>query len=136
MGEKDGAAAAVAAMPVGPGVSPRASHRSGRDTLVSSGWCHRAKAAAFRREFELLPLPVGSLPNVGDLPLRSTSITPASSLVRGSPPLSGALVLFSLAGSPLAALFPSRLPARFSSSVREPNVKSSLLYTGHRMASW
>jgi hypothetical protein len=75
------------------GVSPRASHRSGRDTLVSSGSCHRAKAAAFRREFELLPLPVGSLPTSVTCPLRSTSITPASSLVRGSPPLSGASVL-------------------------------------------
>ena len=30
------------------GISPRAAHRSGRDTLVSSGSCHRAKAAAFR----------------------------------------------------------------------------------------
>ena len=29
---------------------------------MSSGSCHRAKAAAFRREFELLPFPVGSLP--------------------------------------------------------------------------
>jgi Periplasmic binding protein len=66
---------------------------SGRDTLVSSGSCHRVKAAAFRREFELLPLPVGSLPTSVTCPLRSTSITPASSLVRGSPPLSGASVL-------------------------------------------
>ena len=77
----------------GRGVSPEPSHRSGRDTLVSSGSCHRAKAAAFRREFELLPLPVGSLPTSVTCPLRSTSITPASSLVRGSPPLSGASVL-------------------------------------------
>jgi hypothetical protein len=44
------------------GISPRASHRSGLDTLASSGSCHRAKAAAFRRELELLLLPVGSLP--------------------------------------------------------------------------
>jgi hypothetical protein len=51
------------------------------------------KAAAFRREFELLPLPVGSLPTSVTCPLRSTSITPASSLVRSSPPLSGASVL-------------------------------------------
>jgi putative tryptophan/tyrosine transport system substrate-binding protein len=65
------------------GISPRASHRSGHDTLVSSGSCHRAKAAAFRREFELLPLPVGSLPTSVTCPLRSTSITPASSLVQG-----------------------------------------------------
>jgi DNA invertase Pin-like site-specific DNA recombinase len=32
------------------GVSPRAAHRSGRDTLASSGSCHRTKTAAFRRE--------------------------------------------------------------------------------------
>ena len=30
------------------GVSPRAAHRSGLDTLASSGSCHRVKAAAFR----------------------------------------------------------------------------------------
>ncbi len=30
------------------GISPRAAHRSGRDTLASSGSCHRTKAAAFR----------------------------------------------------------------------------------------
>src|SRR5260370_5297901 len=29
------------------GISPRASHRSGLDTLASSGSCHRTKAAAF-----------------------------------------------------------------------------------------
>jgi hypothetical protein len=29
------------------GISPRASHRTGLDILVSSGSCHRAKAAAF-----------------------------------------------------------------------------------------
>jgi len=28
-------------------ISPRAAHRSGRDTLASSGSCHRMKAAAF-----------------------------------------------------------------------------------------
>src|SRR6266705_2876377 len=75
------------------GISPRASHRSGLDTLASSGSCHRAKAAAFRRELELLLLPVGSLPTAMTCPLRSTGITPASSLLQGSPPLSGASVL-------------------------------------------
>ena len=30
------------------GVSPRVAHRSGHDTLASSGSCHRLKAAAFR----------------------------------------------------------------------------------------
>src|SRR6266567_1869864 len=62
------------------GISPRAAHRSGLDTLASSGSCHRAKAAAFRRELELLLLPVGSRPTSMTCPLRSTSITPASSL--------------------------------------------------------
>src|SRR4029077_15237572 len=78
------------------GISPRASHRSGLDTLASSGSCHRLKAAAFRRELELLLLPVDSLPTSVTCPLRSTSITPASSLLRSSPPLSGASVLSAL----------------------------------------
>ena len=83
-----------ATLPSRPGeFHPEPLTESGRDTLVSSGSCHRVKAAAFRREFELLPLPVGPLPTSVTCPLRSTSITPASSLVRGSPPLSGASVL-------------------------------------------
>src|SRR5882672_3734266 len=41
------------------GISPRAAHRSGRDTLASSGSCHRWKATAFRREMGLLPSPDG-----------------------------------------------------------------------------
>ena len=65
------------AVPSRPGeVSPRAAHRSGRDTLASSGSCHRTKAAASRRELELLLLPVGSLPTSVTCPLRSTGITP------------------------------------------------------------
>src|ERR1700693_3571015 len=58
------------------GVSPRAAHRSGLDTLASSGSSHRTKAAASRRELELLLLPVGSLPTSVACPLRSTGITP------------------------------------------------------------
>src|SRR6516162_102838 len=58
------------------GVSPRAAHRYGLDTLASSGSCHRTKAAASRRELELLLLPVGSLPTSVTCPLRSTGITP------------------------------------------------------------
>ena len=58
------------------GVSPRAAHRSGLDTLASSGSCHRTKAAASRQELELLLLPVGSLPTSVTCPLRSTGITP------------------------------------------------------------
>src|SRR6202048_1851084 len=90
-------------MPSWPrGIAPRAPHRSGLDTLASSGSCHRTKAAAFRRELELLLLPVGSLPTAMTCPLRSTSITPASSLLQGSPPLSGASVLSASRLEPLA----------------------------------
>src|SRR5450755_1666768 len=99
--------------PSGPrGISPPASHRSGLDTLASSGSCHRTKAAAFRRELELLLLPVGSLPTSVTCPLRSTSITPASSILQGSPPLSGASVLSASRLEPLAP-FPLASPARF-----------------------
>src|ERR1700726_1862704 len=50
-------------------------------------------------------------------PLRSTSITPASSLLQGSPPLSGASVLSASRLEPLAP-FPLASPARFSRSVQ------------------
>jgi hypothetical protein len=58
------------------GISPRAAHRSGLDTLASSGSCHRTKAAAFRRELELILLPVGSLPTPMTCSLCSAGITP------------------------------------------------------------
>ena len=58
------------------GISPPAAHRSGLDTLASSGSCHRLKAAAFRRETEFLLSPVDSLPTSVTRPLRSTGITP------------------------------------------------------------
>jgi hypothetical protein len=51
-------------------------------------------------------LPVGSLPTAMTHPLRSTSITPASTLLQGSPPLSGASVLSPSRWSRLR-LFPS-----------------------------
>src|SRR5450755_1264889 len=71
-----------------------------------------ARATAFRRELELLLLPVGSLPTSVTCPLRSTSITPASSILQGSPPLSGASVLSASRLEPLAP-FPLASPARF-----------------------
>ena len=73
------------------GISPRAAHRSGLDTLASSGSCHRVKAAAFRCMSGSSRCRL-TRPNVGD----STGITPASSLLRSSPPLSGASVLSAL----------------------------------------
>src|ERR1700730_5984869 len=106
-------------------------HRSGLDTLASSGSCHRTKAAAFRRELELLLLPVGSLPTSGTCPLRSTGITAPSLLIRSSPPLAGASVLSASRLEPLV-LFPLPSPARFSRSARKPSRGSRRLYAGCR----
>src|SRR3984893_2368880 len=111
------------------GVSPRAAHRSGLDTLASSGSCHRTKAAASRRELELLLLPVGSLPTSVTCPLRSTGITPLPryyGAVRPRPPHR-----YFRPRSFAACTFPLASPDRFSSSVREPERESCLLYTGH-----
>ena len=104
------------------GIAPRAALRSGLDTLASSGSCHHWKATAFRREMGLLPPPNGfgwPAPTSVTHPLRSAGITPASSLLRGSPPLSGASVLSASRLVPLVP-FPLASPARFSSSVRKP----------------
>ena len=38
------------------GVSPRAAHRSVRETLASYGSCHSLKAAAFRRHRQVHPV--------------------------------------------------------------------------------
>src|SRR5690349_12869647 len=61
---------------VGPGSFTPSRSQIRLDTLASSGSCHRTKAAASRREWELLLLPVGSLPTSVTCPLRSTGITP------------------------------------------------------------
>ena len=56
---------------------------------------------------------------------------PASSLLRGSPPLSGASVLSASRLEPLAP-FPLASPARFSRSVQEPDRASRCLHAGCR----
>src|SRR4029077_11727915 len=63
--------------------------------------------------------------------LRSTGITPASSLLRSSPPLSGASVLSASRLEPLAP-FPLASPVRFSRSVQEPGGASRRLHAGCR----
>src|SRR5262245_60840597 len=63
--------------------------------------------------------------------LRSTGITPASSLLRSSPPLAGASVLSASRLTPLAP-FPLPSPARFSRSAREPSRGSRRLHAGCR----
>src|SRR6266436_6862705 len=67
-------------------------------------------------------------------PLRSTSITLASSLLRGSPPLSGASVLSASQLEPLVP-FPLASPARFSRSVQEPDRASRRLHARHHSGS-
>src|SRR5580692_991177 len=64
--------------------------------------------------------PVGPSSTAMTCPLRSTSITPASALLQGSPPLSGASVVSASRLEPLAP-FPLTSPARFSRSVPEPD---------------
>src|SRR5271165_6010098 len=57
-------------LPSRPGeLRPEPLTDSGRDTLASSGSCHQAKAADFRRELELLLSPVDSLPTLVTRPL-------------------------------------------------------------------
>src|SRR6266487_4701341 len=66
-----------------------------------------------------LPLPVDPSQMAMARSLRSTGITPASSLLRSSPPLPGASVLSASRLEPLAP-FPLASPIRFSRSVQEP----------------
>src|SRR6516162_10411530 len=89
-------------MPSRPGEShPEPLTDSGLDTLASSGSCHRAKAAAFHLNTGFFPLPVDPIPNAMACSLRSTGITPASSLLRSSPPLADASVLSASRFQPL-----------------------------------
>ena len=68
---------------------------------------HPARATARRLPPSIeisgfLPLPVDPISKAMTHPLRSTGITPASALLRGSPPLSGASVLSASRLEPLA----------------------------------
>ena len=74
-----GRSGGMALLPSRPGeFHPEPLTDSGLDTLASSGSCHRTKAAAFRRNFGLLPgyNPVGPSSTAMTRPLRSTGITP------------------------------------------------------------
>ncbi len=62
-------------------------HRSGLDTLASSGSCHRARAAAFRRELELLLFPIGSLPTAMTCPFAPRALHPLRHYYRAVRPL-------------------------------------------------
>jgi len=101
------------------GVSPRAAHRSGLDTLASSGSCHRNEGCRLSPKIGAHPVVSWLTPDVGDLPPLLHGNYPASSLLRSSPPLAGASVLSASRFRPLAP-FPLASSARFSSSVRKP----------------
>ena len=89
-----GALLKTIALPSRPGeFHPQSLTDSGRETLASSGSCHRAKTAAFRREKRALPVASWPAPNVGDLLPLLHGHYPASWLLRSSPPLSAASVL-------------------------------------------
>ena len=96
---------------------------------------HPARATVRRLppSVEFRARPVASWPGSTSMtrPLRSTGITPASSLLRGGPPLSGASVLSASRWEPLAP-FPLPSPARFSRSVPEPGRASRCLHAGCR----
>src|ERR1700692_3635904 len=101
------------------GISPRAAHRSGLDTLASSGSCHRNEGCRLPPKIGAHPVASWLTPDVGDLPPLLHGHYPASSLLRSSPPLTGASVLSASRFRPLAP-FPLASSARFSSSVRKP----------------
>ena len=75
------------------GISPRAAHRSGLDTLASSGSCHRNEGCRLPSRIGAPPVASWLTPNVGDLPPSLHGHYPASSLLRSSPPLPAASVL-------------------------------------------
>src|SRR4249920_621468 len=98
------------------GISPRAAHRTGLESLDSSGSCHPQKTAVFHRHQQAPPISVGpSMSARVTRPLRSIPITGISSLLRGSPPLPAASVLSASWFLPLAP-FPLASTDRFSSS--------------------
>ena len=75
------------------GISPRAAHRSGRETLASSGSCHPKEGCRLPSRQGVHPVTRCLHPNVdGLLPLLHGSY-PASSLLRSSPSLASASVL-------------------------------------------
>jgi hypothetical protein len=78
-----------------------------------------------------LPLPVDPIQMAMACFLRSAGITPASSLLQSSPPLTGASVLSASRLAPLAP-FPLASPCRFSRSIQEPGRASRRLYAGCR----
>jgi hypothetical protein len=115
------------------GISPRAAHRSGCESLDSSGSCHPPKAAAFCQGKEFLRLPVDSNSTWMTCPLRSVGNAPRLhyyETVRPCP----ADRYFRPHGA-FACAFSLSTACRFSSSVLEPGIESRHLCTGLRCTS-
>src|ERR1700741_3588604 len=115
------------------GIAPRAAHRSGRESLDSSGSCHPAKAAAFRQGKEFLRLPVDSNSTWMTCPLRSVGITPLLHYYETVRPCPADRYCRPRGAS--ACAFSLNTAGRFSSSVPEPGIESRHPCTGHHMAS-
>ena len=115
------------------GISPRAAHRSGCESLDSSGSCHPPKAAAFCQGKEFLRLPVDSNSTWMTCPLRSVGITPLLHYYETVRPCPADRYFRPHGAS--ACAFSLSTACRFSSSVLEPGIESRHLCTGHRMAS-
>jgi hypothetical protein len=82
------------------GIAPRAAHRSGRESLDSSGSCHPSKAAAWRQDREFLRFPVDSISPGVTCSLRSTGITPLLRYYIGSSAPLSVLRYFRPRGAP------------------------------------
>ena len=91
------------------GVAPRAAHRSGRESLDSSGSCHPPKAAACCQGKEFLRLPVDSSSTWMTCPLRSVGVPHFFTTTRQCAPAQR-ISAFGLAGLPLVP-FPLAPPA-------------------------
>jgi len=106
------------ALPGRPGISLRASHRSGREPLDSSGSCHPKKAAAFHQDKEFLRFPVDSTPTWMACPFAPRELPRFFAITKQCAP-DRCIGTFGLVGSPLVP-FPFASPTRFSSSARKP----------------
>ena len=109
------------------GISPRAAHRFGRETLTSSGSCHPKEGCRLPSRQEFLRLSVDSIPMWMTCSLRSTGVTPLPhyyEAVRPWPvhryfrPRGSATCALSLVITDPVLKFPTRAKIRVMPSIR------------------
>jgi hypothetical protein len=117
------------------GIAPRVPHRTGHDTLASSGSCHSVKAAAFHRNQRAPPVSCRPIDlDASDLPPLLCGHYPASSLIRSSPPQCFASVLSPRGFRHLC--FSLGIETTGScSSAKKPASASRPLYAGRHLSS-